>query len=71
MKRHASGMSAEELSIQDAFIEGQRAGGQSLSAALNPNRDGTPEHDAWERGRRSAEAMKLARAVGCKVEPIF
>lgn len=50
-KRRASGISAEELSLQDAFIEGQRAGHLNLAASLNPWQAGTVHHAEWERGR--------------------
>lgn len=50
-KRAASGSSAELLSLQDAYIEGQRAGHLGLSASLNPYQAGCLEHDEWERAR--------------------
>lgn len=50
-KRNASQTSPEVLSLQDAYIEGQRAGHLSLSASLNPYQNGCAEHDEWERGR--------------------
>lgn len=50
-KRNASGISPEILSMQDAHIEGQRAGHLGLSASLNPYQAGCPEHDEWERAR--------------------
>lgn len=40
-----------EASLQDAYIEGQRAGHINLAAEMNPYQDGYPEHAAWERGR--------------------
>ena len=52
--RNAAGISIEELSLQDAFLEGQRAGSHGTAAALNPYQHGTPEHDSWERGRMAA-----------------
>lgn len=58
-KRRASGNSPEQLAIQDAFNEGQRAGAKGNASGLNPFQDGTPEHDAWERGRSGAERMRL------------
>jgi hypothetical protein len=50
-KRNASQTSPEILSLQDAHIEGQRAGHLGLSASLNPYQAGCPEHDEWERAR--------------------
>lgn len=62
-KRRASGLSIEQLSIQDAHAEGQRAGGKGTAAGLNPNQCGSPEYEAWERGRRAAEGARLARVA--------
>lgn len=62
-QRRAAGHSPEELSIQDAHAEGARAGAQGTAAALNPNQHGTPEYDAWERGRSGAERMRLVRSA--------
>lgn len=50
-KRNAIQTSPEILSLQEAYIEGQRAGHLNLSASLNPYQAGCPEHDEWERGR--------------------
>lgn len=63
MTRTAYGTSPEELSMQDAFMEGMRAGGNSLSPSLNPYQDNTPEHREWERGRQGAAAVAAARMV--------
>lgn len=61
-KRRASGLSPEELSIQDAYMEGQRAGALGTAAALNPFSDpGLPQYKAWERGRSAAEGYKRSR----------
>lgn len=62
-KRNAAGISPEELSLQDAFMEGMRAGGMQLSPSLNPYQDSTPEHAAWERGRQGAASIAAARLV--------
>lgn len=51
--RNAAGMTPEELSLQDAFIEGQRAGHLGLAGGLNPYQTGCLEHDEWERARTS------------------
>lgn len=61
--REDAARKAAELSIQDAFMEGQRAGGMSLAAGLNPHQLVSPEYDAWERGRSGALAMRAARMV--------
>lgn len=62
-KRSASGNSPEQLSIQDAYIEGQRAGANGLAAGLNPyQHPGLPEWQAWERGRNAAEAYRTNRS---------
>lgn len=50
-KKAYSGLSPEELSLQDAAIEGRRAGHLGLSAGLNPYQCGCPEHEAWENAR--------------------
>lgn len=61
-KRNAAGVSAEELALQDAFMEGQRAGARGHSAGLNPFSDPrSSEFQEWERGRNAAEGMRLAR----------
>lgn len=58
-KRNAAGTSPEILSIQDAFAEGQRA----TDNDVNPFQDGTPEYDAWERGRCGALTVRAAGLV--------
>lgn len=63
-KRHAAGMSPEELSLQDARLEGQRAGRDGRAAGLNPYQVGIPEHAEWERGRSAVEGMRLANVRG-------
>lgn len=61
-KRRAAGFSPEELSIQDAYMEGQRAGSLGTASALNPFSDpGSPHHQAWERGRNAAEGYRRNR----------
>ena len=54
---------AENASLVDAFIEGQNVGKLLLSPALNPFQDGSPEHDAWEKGRQGAISVFMARSV--------
>lgn len=61
-RRAASGSSPEQLSLQDAYIEGSRAGGLGLSPSLNPFQDSVAEHGEWERGRRNALAQRMAGA---------
>lgn len=61
-KRRASGYSPEQLSIQDAYMEGQRAGSIGTSAGLNPYCDPSSTHyQAWERGRSAAEGYRRNR----------
>lgn len=63
-KRRASGMSPEELSIQDAYEEGQRAGHLGRAASFNPYiYPQSPQSQAWERGRSAAEAYRLSLAA--------
>lgn len=57
--RNAAGMTPEELSLQDAFIEGQRAGVAFRSASLNPFQHDTREHAEWERGRSCVIGARL------------
>lgn len=58
--RNAAGISPEELSMQDAAIEGARAGHRGTAAALNPYDHGQPEHKAWDDARLQAIATSLA-----------
>lgn len=58
-QRQAAGTSPEVLSMQDALVEGQRAGQLGLSASLNPNQAGTPEYAEWERGRSCVIGARL------------
>lgn len=44
----------EQLSMQDAFIAGQRAASFSHGASMNPYQNTVPEHAEWERGRMGA-----------------
>lgn len=55
-KRAAFGLSPEQLSIQDAYAEGARAGTNGVRAGANPWKDiHCPQYAAWERGRAAAE----------------
>lgn len=58
-KRNASGVSMETLSLQQAFIEGQRAGLKGWGPNMNEYQAGTPEHDEWERARSAAIGARL------------
>ena len=62
-KRRASGFSPEQMSLDDAFLKGQRAGSQQLSPSLNPFQDGTPEHTEWERGWHAGASVRGARMI--------
>jgi ribosome modulation factor len=61
--RNASGISPEELSIQDAYSEGARVGALGLPHSLNPFQDNTPEHESWTRGWTAASSQRAARMV--------
>lgn len=61
-KRRAAGFSPEELALQDAHAEGQRAGALGTAAGLNPYSDPiSPHYQAWERGRSAAEGYRRNR----------
>jgi hypothetical protein len=63
-KRNAAGITPDELSVQDAYMEGQRAGASNIAAGLNPYKDTqSPEYQAWERGRAATVGMRLARSA--------
>ena len=63
-KRRASGFSPELLSLQDALMEGMRAGNIGAAAGLNPYSDPlSPEYKEWERGRFAAMSVRAARMV--------
>jgi hypothetical protein len=47
-------------SERQAYTEGQYAGHLGLPARDNPNPGGTPEHQAWERGRIAGAEKQLA-----------
>lgn len=66
-KRNASGISAEILSLQEAFLEGQRAGQMGLAAGLNPYQAGIPEHAEWERGRSAVIGARLNSNINRRV----
>lgn len=46
--------------MQDAAIEGARAGHRGTAAALNPYDHDQPEHKAWDDARLQAIATSLA-----------
>lgn len=58
-QRRASGISAEQLSLLDAFQCGQRAGSMGHGASMNPYQSGSPEHAEWERARMATIAARL------------
>lgn len=58
----------DESALQDAHIEGQRAGLMGLGAGLNPWADPySAEYKRWEAGRAAGEAMRLERLQRRKV----
>jgi len=60
--KHASGMSPEELLLQDTYAEGARVGSWGGGAGLNPWTDpSSPQFKAWERGRFAAEGQRIKR----------
>lgn len=60
-KRAASGISPEVLSLQDAFLAGQKSGHLGHGASMNPYQHGVPEHAEWERGRMGALGQLVRR----------
>lgn len=63
MKVTAYGTSPEELSLQDARIDGAEAGQRGNGASLNPYQKGEPEHEEWEASRLQALSQSLSRSV--------
>lgn len=57
--RVASGISKEELSLQDARIAGAKAGHAGWGASMNPYQAGCQEHAEWDRERMRAIGTKL------------
>lgn len=55
-KRRASGYSPEQLSLEEAFVEGARAGNAELAPSLNPYQDFCQEHGEWLRGWHTTAA---------------
>jgi hypothetical protein len=53
----------EAAEVLEAFIEGRQAGVLQLGAGLNKYEPGTPQHDAWERGRSSVEGQRAAEQL--------
>lgn len=49
----------EAAALQDAFMDGQRAGQLGLSAGLNPWQRGTGQSSEWERGRSAVIGARL------------
>jgi len=55
---------ADELSLQQAFMEGQLAGVKGRGHEMNPYSDpNCPEHHEWNRGRLGAMGHALARKI--------
>lgn len=50
---------ADELSLQQAAMEGQKAGQAGYGASMNPYQDDTPEHREWERMRMNTIGARL------------
>jgi hypothetical protein len=59
--RTASGISPEELALQDAYLEGVRSGRLGHGASMNPYLDFFQEHHEWNRGRLAALGQSLNR----------
>lgn len=49
----------EQAALQDAFLQGQRAGNLGLSSSLNPFDSKSPEHAEWERARSTVIGARL------------
>jgi hypothetical protein len=62
-KRAASGISPEQLSLQDALMNGQRAGLMCHGESMNPYPHGSEEAREWTRGRLAAIGASLPRKV--------
>lgn len=60
MTRTAYGISPEELSMQDAAIEGARAGHKGHGRDMCPYDHESPEYKAWDDARLQAIATSLA-----------
>lgn len=58
--RNAAGMSPEELSMQDAAIEGSRAGQKGRGREMCPYDHQRPEYKAWDDARLQVIATSLA-----------
>lgn len=70
--RAASGWSPELLRIQEAHRKGRAAGVYGVRAGANEYPIGTPEAEAWERGRAAVEALQRAedlKRARAKCEP--
>lgn len=62
-KRNASGSSPEILSLQDAYLEGQRLGMAGFGPEMNTYAPGTPEWHECDRGRRNALGFRLGGKI--------
>lgn len=54
---------ADAMSLQDAALQGQRAGEMGFGGSMNPFQDFAPEHAVWERARLNAVALRLDVSV--------
>jgi hypothetical protein len=61
MTRTAYGVSPEELSLTDAYFEGQRLGMSGFGREMNSFDPGTPEFHECERGRLNAIGARLGQ----------
>jgi hypothetical protein len=61
--RRASGLSTEELFLEQVMNEGMTAGLKGCEASENPYQSDVRAHAEWERCRRMAAASKLAGMV--------
>lgn len=53
----------EANDVQLALFAGKEAGRMNAAAGMNPHQMGTPQATAWERGRSSIEAQRLAEEL--------
>lgn len=56
-------LTPEEMSVQDARSQGQKAGEMSYGASMNPYSDGTPENAIWENARTANISYRLNSLV--------
>lgn len=66
-KRNASGISLDELSLQDAAIAGRKAGMLGHGAAMNPYQPGVAEYDEWEKFRSTTIGARLNGPIVARI----